>query len=162
MKTILLIRHAKSSWESNEDDFDRPLNSRGENDAPMMAKRLVKRNIKLDVLISSPAKRAISTAFYFAKAYDIKKTEIIRSGFLYEPTVASFYKAIEHVDDAFESVAVFSHNPAITGFANSLTTVKIDNLPTCSVFAIKANITKWKDFPEGSKSFFFFDFPKQP
>jgi phosphohistidine phosphatase len=75
MKTVLIVRHAKSSW-SNVDlvDFDRPLNERGKKDAPMMAERMIQKKIKLDAIISSPARRARKTAEAFCEVYGIKKT----------------------------------------------------------------------------------------
>ncbi|MEJ7679630.1 MAG: phosphoglycerate mutase family protein [Segetibacter sp.] len=160
MKSLLLIRHAKSSWDLDVDDFDRPLNSRGQNDAPAMAKRLIKKEIKINCFISSPAKRALTTAAFFAEVYDKKLKDIITIPSLYEPTINAFYTAIEDLDDDFKTVAVFSHNPTITDFANKLTSVTIDDMPTCAVFAIKANIKKWKEFASVDKEFWFFDYPK--
>ena len=77
MKTLILVRHAKSSWEeAGIDDFDRPLNERGKHDAPVMAKRLKNKNIDVDIFISSPAKRALRTAKYFTEEFDVDKKEI--------------------------------------------------------------------------------------
>src|SRR5258706_11333822 len=84
-KHLLLVRHAKSSWEDiMQKDFERPLNDRGKKDAPAMAKRLKKKDISIDAIVSSPAKRALSTAIYFAEEFDIKKKRIIRESELYE------------------------------------------------------------------------------
>lgn len=160
MKSLLLVRHAKSSWDLDADDFDRPLNHRGQKDAPAMAKRLKKKEIKIDGFISSPAKRAFTTAAFFAEAYNIKLKDIITIPSLYEPTIEAFYNAIEDVDDDFKTVAVFSHNPAITHFANQLTSVTIDDMPTCAVFAVKADVKKWKEFSSVNREFWFFDYPK--
>lgn len=160
MKSILLIRHAKSSWDFNVDDFDRPLSHRGETDAPAMAKKLLKRDVKIDASISSPAKRALTTANLFAAAYEKKQKNIITISDLYEPTPEAFYKTIEELDKDFKTVALFSHNPGITFFANKLTSVTIDDMPTCAVFAVKADIKKWKDFDAATKEFWFFDYPK--
>jgi phosphohistidine phosphatase len=137
MKAILICRHAKSSWDFDLDDFDRPLNHRGEKDAPDMAKRLLKRDIKIDAFVSSPAKRALTTATYFAEAYDVKQKKIIVIRELYEPTVLAFFNAIENLEDDFKTIALFSHNPGITEFANKLTSTRIDDMPTCAVFGIK-------------------------
>jgi phosphohistidine phosphatase len=160
MKSLLLIRHAKSSWDFNVDDFDRPLNHRGATDAPAMAKRLLKKEIKIDALISSPAIRALSTASFFAEAYGKKKNEILTVSALYEPTPGTFYDAIEVLEKDLKTVALFSHNPAITLFANSLTGFTIDDMPTCAVFAVKTDIKKWEDFKAAKKEFWFFDYPK--
>src|SRR4051812_12167637 len=99
MKSLLLVRHAKSSWDYDVDDFDRPLNHRGESDAPEMAKRLIEKNIKVDAFLSSPAKRALTTAAYFAEAYNKKKKSILLVQELYEPTHESFLQAIEGLDN---------------------------------------------------------------
>lgn len=160
MKLLLLVRHAKSSWDFNIDDFDRPLNHRGETDAPAMAKRLFKKDIEIDALVSSPAKRAYTTAALFAEVYNKKPKDIITIDNLYEPTVDNFYDAIAGLDNDFKTVALFSHNPGITTFANKLNCGTIEDLPTCAVFAVKSDIKKWEDFQSGNKEFWFFDYPK--
>ncbi len=161
-KTLLLIRHAKSSWNDFEQkDFDRPLNERGKNDAPAMAKKLRKeKDITLDSIASSPAKRAITTAIFFSKEFDVVKKHIIQIPKLYEPTIEAFYVALESLDDNYKSVAVFSHNPGITAFANQLTNVHVDDMPTCSVFALRILNNEWKNFQIAEKEFWFFDYPK--
>ena len=137
-KTLFLIRHAKSSWaDPLQKDFDRPLNERGKEDAPVMAKKLKNKKIKIDVLISSPAKRAKQTCKYFAKEFDVKKHKIRLEPKLYEAGEENFYSAVESLKDKWDSVAIFSHNPGITSFANSLTETRIDDMPTCSIFAVK-------------------------
>ncbi len=79
MRKLLIIRHAKSSWDTlTQRDFDRPLNDRGNRDAPIMAKRLLKKDIGIDAFVSSPANRALTTAAYFAEAYNKKLKHIIQ------------------------------------------------------------------------------------
>ena len=160
MKSLLVIRHAKSSWDFNVEDFERPLNHRGETDAPAMAKRLKKKDIKIDAFVSSPAKRAFTTAALFAEVYDKKQKNIIIVPALYEAGVNDFFNAIDGLDSDFKTVALFSHNPGITAFANKLTATTIDDMPTCAVFAVKADIKKWQDFEAAEKEFWFFDYPK--
>jgi phosphohistidine phosphatase len=162
MKTILLIRHAKSSWDSADiADFERPLNERGKRDAPEMASRLKKRNIKIDAFISSPAKRARKTAELFMKELKENKTDIILIDDLYHAGPDVFRAVIQKANDKFDCIAIFSHNPGITDFVNMLTNeVRTDNMPTCAVFAIRTPITSWKDFKEGDGKFLFFDYPK--
>ena len=161
MKQILLVRHAKSSWDDPSlSDFDRPLNDRGENDAPIMAKKMKERKIKLDALITSPAKRAKQTCKYFAKELDIRKKKIVEVEELYEAGPDNFYNVIENLKNKWDRVAIFSHNPGVSSFANFLTDTHIDDMPTCAVFAIKADLKKWKDFREAKKEFWFFDYPK--
>jgi len=161
MKTLLLVRHAKSDWgDVSLDDFDRPLNERGKRDAPAMAHRLLDKKIKIDTFIASPAKRARKTACIFASAFKRDKDEVIFRDELYGAGPAVFYDVITNADKRSDSIAVFSHNPGITEFANLLTATRIDNIPTSGVFAIKADCEKWKDFTSAKKEFWFFDYPK--
>ncbi len=161
MKYLILVRHAKSDWaDASLDDFDRPLNERGKRDAPAMAHRLLDKKIKIDAFIASPAKRAKKTAGIFASEYKRDKDEVIFRDELYGAGPAVFYDVICNADKKLDSIAVFSHNPGITEFANLLTTTRIDNIPTCGVFAIKAECEKWKDFTAAKKEFWFFDYPK--
>lgn len=159
MKSLLLIRHAKSSWIFDTDDFDRGLSHRGEADAPAMAKRIKNKNLLIDSFISSPARRAITTARLFANEYESKKN-IVEIPTLYEPTKQAFINAIGSLNDEDNLVAIFSHNPGITEFANTLTATQIDDMPTCAIFAIHIHIDHWKDFQEGKKEFWFVDYPK--
>ena len=161
MKSLLLIRHAKSDWGNlGLDDFDRPLNERGKRDAPVMAHRLLDKKIKIDAIIASPAKRAAKTAKIIAGEMKIKKNRIIYKPELYLAGPEVFYTVIENMDDEFDSIAVFSHNEGITHFANMLTIARVDNIPTCGVFALKIKTTNWKDFRIAEKEFWFFDYPK--
>ncbi len=160
MKTVLLIRHAKSSWDNTVlKDFDRPLNDRGLRDAPLMAKRLLDKNINIDAFISSPALRAITTCTLFAKAYNNEKN-IITFKDLYNAPSQIFARAIKKTDDKFDTIAIFAHNPGITDFANSLTGARIDDMPTCAIFAVKTAAEHWADFENSLKQFWFFDYPK--
>ena len=161
MKQLILIRHAKSSWSDYSiPDFDRPLNERGKKDAPVMAERLLKREIKIDAFISSPAKRAKKTAEAFAKTYGIKKEKIKFIDELYLATPNVFSAVISAIDDKYDSIAVFSHNNGITDFANQLTETRIDEIPTCGIFAIKLRSKHWSEFDTAEKEFLFFDSPK--
>lgn len=157
---ILLIRHAKSDWNYDTDDFNRPLNKRGHSNAPDMAQRLLKKGIDIDAFVSSPATRAITTATYFAEVFDVKKKHIITIPALYHASPEVFISVIEELHDDTKNVALFSHNPGITEFANQLTNQRIDNIPTCGIFAVKCAIYKWKDFRLEVKDFWFFDYPK--
>ena len=161
-KTLLVIRHAKSSWDIGTlNDFERPLNDRGKKDAPVMAKRLIDRNIPVDVFVSSPAKRAKKTAELFCETFGKSEDDIVYVSMLYHATDEVFYEVVEQLDDAFNTVALFSHNPGITEFVNNLTDgIKIDNMPTCSIYAINVQVKKWSDFKKAKKEFLFFDYPK--
>ena len=160
-KILILIRHAKSDWGNpGQDDFDRSLNERGKRDAPLMANRLLDKKIAIDLFIASPAKRAAKTAKIFAETFERKKEEIIFKEELYLSGPDVFFKVIESIDNDKNSIAVFSHNNGITDFANLLTDVRIDNIPTCGIFAVKVDCTSWSDFRKAKKEFLFFDYPK--
>ena len=161
MKTLLLVRHAKSDWSNPSlSDFDRPLNDRGKRDAPVMAHRLLDKNISIDAFISSPAKRARRIAQVFAKEYKRDKDDIIYRDELYGASENVFFDVILSADNKFNSIAIFSHNPGITDFANLLTNTRIDNIPTSGIFGVKVICEKWKLFKEAEKEFWFFDYPK--
>ena len=161
MKRVIIVRHAKSSWDdASLPDFERPLNERGKHDAPMMAKRLRDRKVDIDAFITSPAKRAKRTATLFAKEYNIDKDDVILVDALYHAAPEEFYKAIEKAPNKAKTIALFSHNPGITDFVNTLTTTRVDDMPTCAVFAVKAPIENWSEFRQAAREFWFFDFPK--
>ena len=164
MKIFLLIRHAKSSWdEAGIPDFDRPLNARGLKDADEMARRLLARVNTIDAFISSPAKRAKTTAEKFITAFKTNKDQVVFEKGLYLAPESFFDNFISNADNKFNTIAIFSHNPGITDFVNTLTPdIKTDNVPTCGIFAVKANIDNWKTFASAGKELLFYDYPKLP
>lgn len=160
-KLLLLVRHAKSDWnDPSLSDFDRPLNDRGKRDAPVMAHRLIDKKIKIDAFITSPAKRAKKTATVFAREYKKDKDDLILKDELYGAAPVTFFEVIASTNNKFDTIAVFSHNPGITDFANELTASRIDNIPTCGIFAVKVECKKWSEFKDAKKEFVFFDSPK--
>jgi phosphohistidine phosphatase len=161
MKKLILVRHAKSSWQTAaQSDFERPLNDRGHRDAPVMAKRLKQLMPDVDAFVSSPAKRALTTAGYFAAAWKISEKQIIQVPSLYHAPPAVFTEVIRELDDALTCVALFAHNPGITEFINELTQVRVDNMPTCAIFAVEIAADSWKQLETAEKKFLFFDYPK--
>lgn len=161
MKSVIIIRHAKSSWDNvGESDFDRPLNDRGKEDAPRMAKRLLERDVTIDAFISSSAKRARKTAALFIKEFNGDKEDIILVPELYLAGPDAFFEAIAKAPASAKTIALVGHNPGITEFANELTDVRIDDMPTCAIFAVKADIKEWSAFREAEKQYWFFDYPK--
>lgn len=161
MKSVIIIRHAKSSWDQTDvADFDRPLNERGKEDAPKMAARLLERHVKIDAFISSSAKRARKTAALFIKEFGGDKEEIIQVPELYLAGPEAFYNAIAKAPASANTIALFAHNPGITEFANELTDVRIDDMPTCAIFAVKVDINDWPAFKDAEKQYWFFDYPK--
>lgn len=163
MKTVILVRHAKSSWANEgQPDIERPLNERGKADAPQMAKRTKEKLEKVDLFVSSPAKRAHKTAKLFAEEFGVDKEKILMVKALYEAAPEAFYSAIAELPNDAKSAALFSHNPGITEFVNSLTNVHVDNMVTCAVYAVSADTDSWSAFKDAEKSFLFFDYPKNP
>ncbi len=162
MKTLYLIRHAKSSWADTAlKDFDRVLNERGESDAPNMAKHIKNKVKSPDIFISSPAKRAKKTCKIFANEFNFNTDKIIYIDELYLASPQQIFNTILNIDESFESAAIFGHNPGITEIANALLeNVSIDNIPTCGVFAITADCDKWKDFGNCKRDLLFFDYPR--
>lgn len=162
MKTILVIRHAKSSWaHPGMSDFERPLNERGHRDALMMAERLKLRKIEPDLLVSSTARRAMETCNHFADTLGCGTGNILKVPALYHAPSQVFYEVIRQLPATANTIGVFAHNPGITDFVNSLCEdVRLDSMPTCGLFAVECPITEWTAFPGAAKSFLFFDYPK--
>lgn len=159
MKTILFIRHAKSSWDDPSiSDIDRTLNERGKKNAPEMAERLLKKGVKLDLLVSSPAKRARQTAKAFASVLDVK--DIVYKDELYLPDPSAFTKVIQSLPADYKHVAIFSHNPGITEYVNRFGNNRVDNMPTAAIFAVKVDCEEWSAFDPEKADFWFFDYPK--
>ena len=164
MKTLYLIRHAKSSWDDpNLSDFDRPLNERGKKDAPRMGKRLKERDVVADLLLSSPARRAHSTAKRFAEALQFNKEKIKTDRELYHADEEEILAVIRSLSDKLDTVLLFGHNPGMTYFINSMNHDQahlISNLPTCGIVCFRFTTDSWKKIEFGSGELVFFDFPK--
>lgn len=161
MKTIYFIRHAKSSWKDMSlSDFDRPLNKRGQRDAPFMANLLKEKGVQPDAIISSPANRAYTTASYFAKALDMDIGEIIKEAGIYEAYHTTVLSIIQKQSNQLDTLLVFGHNPAFTNLANFFTRNYIDNVPTCGITEISASIEKWADLNEETGKVVSFIYPK--
>lgn len=163
MKTLLVIRHAKSSWDAiNIDDFARPLNERGKRDAPRMGKRLKEREIHPDLILSSPAKRALSTSKKIAKILSYPEANIKTDRQLYHPDEETILSVVQGLKDNFNHVILCSHNPGLTDFVNTLMSGEfdIDNVPTCGVVALELDVERWSDVNWGEGRMLFFDYPK--
>jgi len=161
MKTLYLIRHAKSSWnDMTLDDFDRPLNKRGKRDAPVMAEWLKSTVGSLDAIISSSAKRAMATAKQFADKFDL---EVTYHRSLYHAGEGEILSSIYSLDDKHTSAALFGHNPGFTYFANNFVddSGHIDNVPTCGIVGIRSSAESWADFDERNANVDFFMYPKK-
>ncbi len=162
MKTVFIIRHAKSNWSFGDlSDFERPLNDRGNGDAPMMAERILKKKLEIDLLLTSTAKRARQTCEHFSDTLGKNRKDIVLDDSLYHASSDMIHYVIRMLDNRFQSVAIFTHNPGVTDFVNGLIDgMNIDNMPTCGVFCVESNIIDWKQFEKSEKKFKFFDYPK--
>jgi phosphohistidine phosphatase len=161
MKTLIIVRHAKSSWaDPGMIDFDRPLNERGKKDAPEMAHRLLAHQLKVDLLVSSPAKRARKTAKYFAEVLEFEQEAIVMVPELYHPHQDAILQVVKSFPDEHKVAALFSHNPGVTEFINSLTELRVDHVPTCAVFAASFPVMHWDQLELGQGKFLFFEYPK--
>lgn len=162
MKKLFLVRHAKSSWDDpGLSDIERPLNKRGERDAPFMAILIKEKGIEPDLFLSSPAKRAFDTARFFAEAYGKDEKDIIVDDRIYEAGMRELSLVVEDIDDRYDSAFLFGHNPGLTNFANLLGSEYFDNMPTCSIVGIGFNVDSWKKIERGRGNTFLFEYPKK-
>ena len=162
-RTLVLMRHAKSSWaDAGLTDFERPLNDRGRQDAPMMSERLKKHGLKPDLIVASPAKRAAQTARKAAKAIGYDTDAIFWAEQLYEGMPENYEAVIAGLPDEVRCVWVVGHNPGITDYINQLSEkFRIDHLPTCAAIAARAACPNWKQWQESGREVFLFEYPKK-
>ena len=163
MKKLVLIRHAKSSWKYPElSDEERPLNNRGHRDAPFMASKLKETNLSPDIIYSSPAIRAATTARYFAKAYGVNPNAIIYDKKVYEASESDLFDLIQtEFKDNWDTVFLFGHNFTFTFFANRFCQPSLDNIPTCGIVILPLKISSWKNFEYKTVENYSFEYPKK-
>lgn len=161
MKTLFLIRHAKSSWDNPDlNDIDRPLNERGRRDAPLMARRMSSNWSSPDGIFCSSALRARETANIMNQFW-WKDREIVIDGKLYEESASSILSIIAQKNDEFKSLAFVFHNPTITYLSNVLASLSIPNVPTCGIVTLKSPANTWGSLEPGKCELVDFDFPKR-
>ena len=149
LKTLFIIRHAKSSWANiGARDFDRVLDLRGHNDGPRMAKMLKKEGIHPDLIVSSPAMRARTTAAYFSKEFGIDEQHVDYQQDIYEAMESDIFKIVRDLPNDAKVVLLFGHNPTLTYFTNRFNEHPIDNLPTCGIIRIDVSVEDWSKFNE--------------
>ena len=157
MNQLILVRHAKSDWPEETEDFERPLANKGVEDAILMSKYLKSNNISIDYMLSSPALRALNTCEIFSQTYQLT---IETDEKLYNPQERNFESAIYTLDDAHGSVALFSHNNGISNFANSISE-DIYHFPTCGVAGFQIECDSWSQFEGARKKLLFFYEPSK-
>jgi phosphohistidine phosphatase len=163
MKTLFVVRHAKSSWENaGIADFDRPLNDRGKKDAPRMAKRLKGKKIHPDLMLTSPANRALTTCKRMAEILGYAADKIKTDRKLYHASEDEILSIIGGLKDTYDSVMIFGHNPGLTEFINLLLheSHHVEHIPTCGIVAITLDINSWSVAKNTEGKLLFFDFPK--
>ena len=164
MKSLTLLRHAKSSWDDHGlSDFDRPLAKRGLRDAPVMGARLAASGLAPDLVISSPAKRAKQTADLVIAHFDPGGFEYRHDPRLYLASPGDLLEIVRSIDESFQSAIVVGHNPGLTQLGNLLLpSLSLLNLPTCGVIAISCAIDVWHEIDPSVCSLGFYDYPKNP
>jgi phosphohistidine phosphatase len=164
MKHLTLIRHAKSSWKNpGLLDIDRPLNKRGRRDAPKMGQRLAERTISPDLVISSPATRALITAEVIAGQIEYPAEDIVLDDRIYGADVIDWLEITQGLDDVWDHVMCFGHNPGLTDFVNYLTSdYHIGNVPTCGVVEMTFDTETWTNVGRIEPTGVRFDYPKKP
>jgi phosphohistidine phosphatase len=145
MKRVVIVRHAKSVPYGYEDDFNRDLTDRGKNDANLVSKEIAKREISPDIVISSPAKRALKTARIFADNLEFERNKIREIKGIYDGlTTSEFLELIQSLPDDAGTVFFFGHNPGFHYFANNLLKVSVNEMPTCAAVGIDFSVNEWK------------------
>lgn len=162
MKTLTLVRHAKSSWKDNSlADRDRPLNKRGERDAPDMGRRIAEAGIRPSLIVSSPAVRAWTTAKAVAKEIGYPSEFLQRDRDLYLGSLSDILDVVVAQDNGFNSLMLFGHNPGFTDFANYLVPGLTNNVPTAGVVSVNIDQDDWNLDEQPAAELVLYDFPKK-
>lgn len=160
-KKLFIIRHGKSSWEDVVDDIDRPLTERGVRSSYNMAGRMAEMGHIPELILSSPANRALHTAVIMARKWGIPGEAIQIRNDLYLPEPEDIQRVLMYVPDEVKSVAIFGHNPAFTEFANMYLTEKVDNIPTAGAVILTFASESWREIQSAGILTAYFDFPKR-
>ncbi|MFY0629196.1 MAG: histidine phosphatase family protein [Flavobacteriaceae bacterium] len=159
MKTLYIVRHAKSSWKyESVNDIDRPLKERGINDAQLMSKFLSEEISRPDVFISSVANRALHTGVIFCRNFNYPFSNLKIKKELYSFSDGYLVKTVKALDDSFDSAIIFSHDHGINTFVNKYGSKPIAHVPTCGVIGIRFDEKHWKNVKKGTT--ILIEFPK--
>lgn len=156
-KTLYLVRHAKSDWHSGESDFDRSINRRGLQDAPVMGQRMKDGDALPEQIFCSPAKRAVQTL----ENLDLGIDAVVFKEKIYEASTGDLLDIVQSVPDSYESAMLIGHNPAMTWLATLLTGVRIEGMPTCSIITIQLDSNHWKSAGACLAELLNFDHPQR-
>ncbi|MGB5189880.1 SixA phosphatase family protein [Robiginitalea sp.] len=149
MKELILVRHAKSSWEYDVQDADRPLGERGIADAHLIAQALENNVRGIQAIYSSPANRALHTCMILMReiGLPLASLQVIRE--LYDFSGEGVSAHIRSLDDSLEKVMLFGHNHAMTHIANKWGSKYLENVPTCGVVHLSFQVNSWKEISYG-------------
>lgn len=162
MKTLTLVRHAKSSWsDTTLSDRKRPLNKRGKHDAPIMGRRIADHGIRPSLIICSPAQRAWTTAKIIAAEISYPREFLQREDSLYLASLDDFLDVLVAQDTGFNSIMVVGHNPGMTDFANFLSPGLTNNLPTAGVVSVEIDQEHWNLYERPQTRLLVHDYPKK-
>ncbi|MFW5656904.1 MAG: SixA phosphatase family protein [Bacteroidota bacterium] len=162
MKTLIIVRHGKSSWGyENVSDIDRPLKNRGIRNGYEMANRLVSRGIIPDKIVASPATRALHSAMIFLRVLKVSLQDISINEILYHGIEKDIINMVKSTDNTVNSLMIFGHNPTFTSLANLFTQGEIDNIPTTGVVILKFGSDSWESISEKTLVEEIFDYPKK-
>lgn len=160
MKIVCLVRHAKSSRDDPAlKDFDRPLNARGEQQAPWLGRRLKKSGIQPEVIISSPAKRALQTAEALAREIQYPLKKIVTAPAVYESGAPAILGMIKNIGQNHERAVVVGHNPALSDLMKYLSRRELDDLATAGIVCLKFDVDSWEKIERGNGEVLFYDSP---
>lgn len=161
MKTLFLIRHGKSSWANESvSDYDRPLKDRGIEDAHKIVEHLKEKGVSPDLIISSPANRALSTAKIFSKVLEYSEEKILIKEDIYFGSSFEIKNTFKSLDNKVNTVFIFGHNPYITEVVNDYTDEIIINVPTSGTACITSEADTWLEFETKSPKMQYFYYPK--
>lgn len=162
MKSLILMRHAKSSWDHPDlKDIDRPLNARGESDAPLMGSHFAEWGLTPDLLISSPALRARETARRVAAVIGYPDSDIQIESRLYEGGIRSILDVIQGLPDRLNTVCLFGHNPDFSEMVGILGGGAATHLPTASLASLGFAVDTWEAVMPGGGQIRRFEYPKR-
>jgi phosphohistidine phosphatase len=162
MKALTLLRHAKSSWKDPAlTDFERPLNKRGKQNAPLMGQRLARRGTSPEMIIVSPAKRTRKTAELVAFELGYDEDAIRLDPEIYAAGLPTLMGVVSGLADAWQDVMLVGHNPGLTELANSLASRQIENIVTCGVVKLELGVASWRDVGPDCGRLLYYDFPKR-
>lgn len=156
MKNLIFVRHAKSSWNYDVSDYFRPLKNKGIIDAQLIAKHFLTYEITPDLIITSGAKRAKTTAEIFNKQIQIKPEQFLVNDALYDFSGGSVLETITSCSNNIDKLMLFGHNHAFTSLVNRLGDFYIDNVPTCGLVSLTFKVNKWPDVSKGKTNFWLF------